>query len=136
MFSGPLDTFAAASHAASAAVATARSLRPSSQPGLRELDQDAGVLFVVACIAAIVKGRRRGGMSRRDWYRRVYLRSPHWHGVRAREFSRAGHRCERCGARERLDVHHRHYRRLWREKSRDLKVLCRSCHNRAHGRRS
>lgn len=47
----------------------------------------------------------------------------------------AGHTCQQCGKRPKpraLDVHHRDGNRRNNEPS-NLIVLCRSCHNRAHG---
>lgn len=42
--------------------------------------------------------------------------------------------CEQCGASKRTEVHHRNGD--WRDNSpENLQRLCRSCHNKAHGRR-
>ena len=52
------------------------------------------------------------------------------------KLSIAGYRCEQCGARDRLDVHHLTYDRFGGdERMSDLRVLCRPCHNKAHGRK-
>jgi hypothetical protein len=46
----------------------------------------------------------------------------------------AGFRCEQCGARTVLDVHHLTYENVGRERDEDLIVLCRRCHAAAHSR--
>jgi hypothetical protein len=68
---------------------------------------------------------------------RAVLASDRWRWVRAEAVRRAGYRCERCGAPGRLDGHHwRGYRMLGHEAPEDVVMLCRACHNRAHGRAS
>lgn len=62
-----------------------------------------------------------------------YLRSPLWRLRRRIWILRAGGRCERCGSRRRLTIHHRSYRRLGRERRSDIAVLCSPCHRAAHG---
>jgi len=62
----------------------------------------------------------------------AYLRSPQWRATRERTLRLRGRRCEACGSRHRLDVHHRTYVRLGRETEDDLRVLCRHCHETAH----
>ena len=77
-------------------------------------------------------------LPRRFWYRRFYLFTDHWKRTAAEARVRAGHRCDRCGARgsyRALDVHHVSYAHLWREYPVDLQVLCRACHTKIHKRR-
>lgn len=77
-------------------------------------------------------------LPKRTFYRKVYLRTDHWLRTAAEARQRAGHRCERCGARasyKALDVHHVSYAHLWREYPVDLQVLCRACHMKIHKRR-
>jgi hypothetical protein len=69
---------------------------------------------------------------------REYLRSDHWHAMRARVWQRSEGRCEyrflgirRCRARA-VDVHHRTYARLGHESMRDLIHLCVRHHRQAH----
>lgn len=70
-----------------------------------------------------------------DWYRNYYLNTPYWtRYVRPFALDCADHKCERCGAYNvSLDVHHKTYERLGFEAPEDLEVLCRDCHNKAHG---
>jgi HNH endonuclease len=63
-----------------------------------------------------------------------YLRSPWWTARKAAVIRYRGERCERCGCRYRLELHHRTYERLFREIPEDVELLCWSCHAREHGR--
>jgi hypothetical protein len=91
----------------------------------------ASVGAVTLCAGGLARIRLA---RRRAWYRNVYLSSPHWRAQRARAIARAGGRCERCGAHG-LEVHHRTYARLGRERDRDLRALCHRCHRIAERRR-
>lgn len=68
----------------------------------------------------------------REEYRDVYLKSAHWSSVRTAALAYADHRCQVCYGRTQLDVHHRTYERLGREKPSDVTVLCRHCHETHH----
>jgi 5-methylcytosine-specific restriction endonuclease McrA len=61
-------------------------------------------------------------------YRRR-LKSRAWRHL-CQQLIRASHdRCERCGTLTwQLEVHHKHYDCLGRERPQDLEVLCRYCH--------
>jgi phage terminase large subunit GpA-like protein len=66
----------------------------------------------------------------------IYLRSPLWRLRRRIWILQARARCERCGSRRRLTIHHRTYERLGHERRRDVTVLCWECHRSHHpGRR-
>jgi hypothetical protein len=52
--------------------------------------------------------------------------------TRVAVLGRAGNRCERCGRRRRLELHHRHYNSQGRERPEDLYALCRDCHHASH----
>jgi phage terminase large subunit GpA-like protein len=66
----------------------------------------------------------------------VYLRSPLWRLRRRIWILQARGRCERCGSRRRLTIHHRTYKHLGRERRADVSVLCWDCHRGHHaGRR-
>ena len=76
----------------------------------------------------ILKERRR---RQKYW---DYLKSDHWQNFR-RKILKHRNRCKRCGSKENLQVHHRYYKNgkgsiLGRERSRDVEVLCRACHER------
>ena len=64
-----------------------------------------------------------------------YLASPQWRARADAAITRARHRCQVCYADRwfcRLNVHHRTYERLGRERPDDLIVLCRHCHDLFH----
>lgn len=65
-----------------------------------------------------------------------YLDSPEWWRLRKLAVQRADHKCERCGAKELLNVHHRTYQRLGAEYLNDLEVLCETCHRMEHAARN
>ena len=61
---------------------------------------------------------------------KAYYRSERWVDSR-RKLRRTT--CARCGARRRLQVHHRTYIRLGWELQRDVVTLCVTCHRLEHG---
>lgn len=58
----------------------------------------------------------------------LYIRSRVWKARADAARKRAGYRCQVCGERRPLDVHHNTYERLGHEKPRDLIAVCRACH--------
>jgi 5-methylcytosine-specific restriction endonuclease McrA len=70
------------------------------------------------------------GRGKPDYAR--YLRSAQWAYLRRYKLYSAGWRCESCGRRTRLEVHHRTYQRLGAERLEDLQVLCERCHSAKH----
>ena len=57
-----------------------------------------------------------------------YLKSAQWKKRRKAKLQQAKYRCEMCGEKSRLQIHHLNYNNLYNEKSTDLVVLCTSCH--------
>lgn len=68
-----------------------------------------------------------------SYYRDVYLKSDHWRNLRL-ERLRIDPKCVFCGVSSLSnDVHHVSYaENLWDVKAKDLRVLCRQCHNEVH----
>jgi len=62
---------------------------------------------------------------------RAYILTNEWRTRRNRVLKLAGFRCEKCGAKRELQVHHKTYEHLGAEPDQDLEVLCPDCH-RAH----
>ncbi len=58
----------------------------------------------------------------------AYIHSEAWRTRRQRALQRAGFRCQVCGERTRLQVHHVTYANLGNELDNDLTVLCWWCH--------
>lgn len=65
---------------------------------------------------------------------RIYLQTTHWKKFRNEVIKQRGNRCERCGCQEKLQVHHLRYE-LFKEKYRDVFVLCDDCHQQEHSDR-
>lgn len=63
-----------------------------------------------------------------------YLLSTIWARTRQLAFEFYGRRCCLCNSEDDLNVHHRTYERLGRERLADLVVLCRECHATFHGK--
>lgn len=66
---------------------------------------------------------------------KAYLRTPEWKSTRAAAIRRAQGRCQHCGTKDNLQVHHLNYERLYHELPEDLVVLCKTCHAQAHTKR-
>lgn len=65
----------------------------------------------------------------------LYLLTPAWRDYRQEVLAYWGYRCALCvDHRGPLEVHHRTYRRLGREKLTDSVPLCDECHRLFHGR--
>jgi len=65
----------------------------------------------------------------------AYLRTPHWQRTRRTAVLESLWTCQECDARGwnvELQVHHLTYKRLGRERPRDLRVLCENCHREEH----
>ena len=78
---------------------------------------------------------RRAARGRSNW-RRTYwdvLESERWKQFRRDIIAETSGRCEVCGyaGGNRLQLHHRHYKTLGRERRRDVELLCKWCHKNA-----
>ena len=63
-----------------------------------------------------------------------YLRSSKWCKTRTKALLRDKHECRHCGSKVQLEVHHITYKRIYKEKLKDLITLCKSCHMKEHAR--
>lgn len=61
-----------------------------------------------------------------------YLTSKKWRSTRKMMLIIAEYKCQHCGSEENLEIHHKHYKTLFKEKYKDLIVLCRTCHEKQH----
>lgn len=61
-----------------------------------------------------------------------YLNHMHWNAIRTIKLEEAGFKCQLCGNKDRLNVHHNNYDNLFMEEKSDLIVLCESCHKKFH----
>jgi len=93
-------------------------------------------VFLVLCLLAGWYILRRERLTKYQVaYREGYLQSAHWQEVRKRKLKQAGYKCEACGAKVKLDIHHLTYQRLGKERLSDLQALCRSCHRKAESKK-
>jgi hypothetical protein len=78
--------------------------------------------------------RNHRRMDPRERSRRYndYLMSEAWHEQRRRALEAARHKCEGCGDRLMLQVHHVTYDHIGNERPGELVVLCRDCHEDQH----
>lgn len=60
-----------------------------------------------------------------------YIQSADWKQFRKEILSKRIC-CQKCGIKKGLQLHHKHYRTLGKEKSSDIIVLCKECHFRFH----
>jgi tRNA/tmRNA/rRNA uracil-C5-methylase (TrmA/RlmC/RlmD family) len=66
-----------------------------------------------------------------NWYRDVYLNSPHWRALRASKLALKPV-CELCGSSRNIQVHHSNYRLIFDVTTDDLVTLCEFCHQDEH----
>lgn len=86
-----------------------------------------------AMLARVAEAAQAELVNAREMPYDEYLQTDHWKIVRKQALGRALYRCQVCNAdQKRLDVHHRTYERLGREKPEDLTVLCCDCHKTFH----
>lgn len=78
--------------------------------------------------------RRKKGNKLKEKYLNYkdYLLSDKWKKVRLRKLKEAGYRCEECSSKKFLQVHHKTYKRIYKEHSKDLILLCSVCHRLKH----
>jgi len=65
-------------------------------------------------------------------YKNYISKSDKWREKRELALDYYGNQCCDCGGKYNLQVHHRHYQSLYKEKMTDLLVLCKDCHNKIH----
>ena len=76
---------------------------------------------------------KKSGLKRKQWYRRIYLKSDHWKNLKIKFFFSIGvKQCSRCKAIKRIDVHHINYKSIYDVLLTDLEALCRTCHKQEH----
>ena len=73
---------------------------------------------------------QKRGFVRPDY--REYIKSRAWAAKRKEALAYHGRKCAICGSDRNLEVHHLTYKRLGREKMKDLQVTCKDCHRIHH----
>lgn len=72
------------------------------------------------------------GLSQKEWYAKVYLKSEHWKALKKAKAKEAGRKCEICGATKKLEFHHDNYRDIYDVTTADLRILCKTHHREFH----
>lgn len=65
------------------------------------------------------------------------LATKQWKDFRKLVLSQRGKKCEMCGSKENIQIHHTHYitgRKAWEYMPTDVLVLCKDCHGKIHGK--
>ena len=62
-----------------------------------------------------------------------YLLSDEWAKLKIDLFNFRGKKCEKCGSKKQICVHHLTYKNIYKEELSDLVILCRNCHEKEHG---
>lgn len=62
-----------------------------------------------------------------------YLLSNEWAQLKIDLFSIRGKKCEKCGSKKQICVHHKNYKHIFQEEYSDLIILCKCCHEKEHG---
>lgn len=79
------------------------------------------------------KAKQKGNPppSMRSLYKE-FLQTPQWKKQRKLLLKIKGKKCEKCGKKKELHIHHLHYGRFMKEKPEDVLILCKDCHRRIH----
>lgn len=77
---------------------------------------------------------RKQNEQRKEYIQKYhdYLRSEQWEAIRDVVIKDRNRKCERCGSKKNLQVHHKTYERIFNEDLSDLELLCRPCHKKEH----
>ncbi len=62
-----------------------------------------------------------------------YLNSPQWGAKRLKVLRRDKFVCQKCKTQRATQVHHKTYKRIFRERLTDLMSVCAECHRKIHG---
>lgn len=72
------------------------------------------------------------GLSQKEWYATIYLKSDHWKLLKRAKAKEVGRKCEVCGSKKRLEFHHDNYRDIYDVTTADLRILCHTHHHEFH----
>lgn len=64
-----------------------------------------------------------------------YLKSKEWETFRQKALDFYGRDCTKCKSKQRLQVHHKTYKNIFKEELEDVTILCETCHEKVHGRK-
>lgn len=71
-------------------------------------------------------------------YQTEFLHSAYWTWVRHHKLINFGNKCELCGSKNKMQIHHRRYdnhglEHKWEVMYKDLMITCEVCHSKIHG---
>ena len=96
----------------------------------------AGFIFIALILNKKSKPKNQNYQEKKLTQRQLeykeYLKSEHWKITKAAALKRAGYRCQLCGYKKNLQVHHNSYKNLGHEAPEDVIVLCGRCHYKHH----
>jgi 5-methylcytosine-specific restriction endonuclease McrA len=95
----------------------------------------APVTFINPNVPVKIKKSKKQ-KDRRKAYEQYISHSKVWKSKRKQAFKLYGRKCDTCGAKKNLHVHHKTYANLFNEKMEDLQILCEPCHMKLHDRES
>lgn len=72
------------------------------------------------------------GLSQKEWYHQIYLKSDHWKSLKHAKVKEVGRKCEVCGSTKKLEFHHDKYRDIYDVTTGDLRILCKTHHHEFH----
>lgn len=72
------------------------------------------------------------GLSQKEWYHQVYLKSDHWKSLKQAKVKEVGRKCAICRATKKLEFHHDNYRDIYDVTTADLRILCKTHHHEFH----
>lgn len=86
------------------------------------------------CAQGVLKSLKKERLKKRDSYHK-YLNSAGWKQFRQEALCFYNNECGVCGSHQYLDVHHKHYKTIFKEQLSDVMILCRGCHQKEHKRK-
>lgn len=75
---------------------------------------------------------KASGLSQKEWYAKVYLKSEHWKLLKKAKAKEVGRKCEICGTTKKIEFHHDNYRNIYDVTTADLRILCKTHHHEFH----
>lgn len=85
----------------------------------------------VGVIRRVARAVRKGWQRRHSERYDAYMGSAAWKAKKREAFEWHGRACQVCGSQRNLECHHLHYRTLTKERMKDLRILCKPCHQAA-----
>lgn len=77
--------------------------------------------------------KKKSNLSPKEKYQ-AFLKTNYWFNVREKVLKRDGYKCQNCGSKRKLQVHHKTYKHHYKEHKhlKDLVTLCEPCHQSIH----